>query len=107
MQLPLEYASRSTSFPKWQGMEDERRPAPRLRGAGGEAVVLITEDDGCSLEAERLMNGSLDERWLGLSVKTVETYKSRLMSKLGLAGRAALVRYALQRGLLEEQGSQD
>ncbi len=40
---------------------------------------------------------------LSLSVKTVETYKSRLMSKLGLTGRAALVRYALQRGLLEEQ----
>jgi two-component system response regulator NreC len=40
---------------------------------------------------------------LGLSVKTVETYKSRLMTKLGLTGRAALVRYALQRGLLEEQ----
>jgi two-component system response regulator NreC len=40
---------------------------------------------------------------LGLSVKTVETYKSRLMTKLGLTGRAALVRYALQRGLLEGQ----
>jgi len=40
---------------------------------------------------------------LGLSVKTVETYKSRLMAKLDLTGRAALVRYALQRGLLEEQ----
>jgi two-component system response regulator NreC len=38
---------------------------------------------------------------LGLSIKTVETYKSRLMTKLGLTGRAALVRYALQRGLLE------
>ena len=40
---------------------------------------------------------------LGLSVKTVETYKSRLMAKLDLVGRAALVRYALQRGLLEQQ----
>jgi len=40
---------------------------------------------------------------LGLSVKTVETYKSRLMAKLDLAGRAALVRYALRRGLLDEQ----
>ncbi|HEX9090814.1 MAG TPA: response regulator transcription factor [Anaerolineales bacterium] len=40
---------------------------------------------------------------LSLSVKTVETYKSRLMTKLGLVGRSALVRYALQRGLLDEQ----
>jgi two-component system response regulator NreC len=39
---------------------------------------------------------------LCLSVKTVETYKARLMAKLDLTGRAALVRYALQRGLLEE-----
>jgi DNA-binding NarL/FixJ family response regulator len=37
-----------------------------------------------------------------LSVKTVETYKHRLMAKLNLTGRAALVRYALERGLLEE-----
>jgi DNA-binding NarL/FixJ family response regulator len=41
---------------------------------------------------------------LYLSVKTVETYKARLMAKLDLTGRAALVRYALQRGLLAEQG---
>lgn len=39
---------------------------------------------------------------LHLSIKTVETYKARLMAKLELTGRAALVRYALQRGLLEE-----
>jgi two-component system response regulator NreC len=40
---------------------------------------------------------------LGLSVKTVETYKSHLMTQRGLAGRAALVRYAWKRGLLEEE----
>jgi DNA-binding CsgD family transcriptional regulator len=39
---------------------------------------------------------------LGLSVKTIKTNKARLMAKLDLTGRAALVRYALQRGLLEE-----
>jgi DNA-binding NarL/FixJ family response regulator len=38
---------------------------------------------------------------LGLSVKTVETYKARSMEKLGLDSRADLVRYALQRGWLE------
>jgi len=37
---------------------------------------------------------------LCLSIKTVETYRGRLMRKLGLATRAALVRYALDRGLL-------
>jgi two-component system response regulator NreC len=40
---------------------------------------------------------------LYLSVKTVETYRARLMAKLGLRNRAELVRYALQQGLLEEE----
>jgi DNA-binding NarL/FixJ family response regulator len=41
---------------------------------------------------------------LGLSVKTVDTYKARAMEKLGLYSRAALVRYALQRGWLDQSG---
>lgn len=40
---------------------------------------------------------------LYLSVKTIETYRARLMDKLGLKGRAALVRYALRLGILEEE----
>jgi DNA-binding NarL/FixJ family response regulator len=39
---------------------------------------------------------------LTLSVKTVETYRGRAMEKLGLTSRAALVRYALERGWLGE-----
>jgi two-component system, NarL family, response regulator NreC len=38
---------------------------------------------------------------LCLSVKTVETYRARGMEKLGLTSRAALVRFALARGLME------
>jgi two-component system response regulator NreC len=37
---------------------------------------------------------------LGLSVKTVETYRARAMEKLGFESRAALVRYALEHGWL-------
>jgi len=37
---------------------------------------------------------------LNLSDKTVETYRARGMEKLGLANRAALVRFALKKGLL-------
>jgi two-component system response regulator NreC len=40
---------------------------------------------------------------LYLSVKTVETYKARLMEKLNLRGRAELVRYAMARGWLESE----
>jgi DNA-binding NarL/FixJ family response regulator len=38
---------------------------------------------------------------LDLSVKTVETYRTRAMEKLHLKGRPALVRYAIQRGWLQ------
>jgi len=41
-------------------------------------------------------------RQLFLSVKTVETYRARIMDKLQFRGRAALVRYALKKGLLGE-----
>ncbi|HJZ49169.1 MAG TPA: response regulator transcription factor, partial [Roseiflexaceae bacterium] len=39
---------------------------------------------------------------LNLSVKTVETYKARAMEKIGLDSRVAIVRYALDRGWLQE-----
>lgn len=40
---------------------------------------------------------------LGLSVKTVETYKARMAEKLGLRTRVDIVRYAAQRGWLGDQ----
>ncbi len=39
---------------------------------------------------------------LSISPKTVETYRTRIMQKLGLHSRAELVKYALARGLLTE-----
>jgi DNA-binding NarL/FixJ family response regulator len=40
---------------------------------------------------------------LHLSVKTIETYKTRLMEKLNLRSRADIVRYALRQGWLKEK----
>jgi two-component system response regulator NreC len=40
---------------------------------------------------------------LYLSVKTVETYRARVMRKLDLKSRAALVRYALRHGVLDDE----
>lgn len=40
---------------------------------------------------------------LSLSVKTVESYRTRGMEKLGLKSRAALVRYAIQEGWMKEE----
>ena len=40
---------------------------------------------------------------LSLSAKTIESYKFRIGRRLGLKGRAEMVRYALQRGWLKEE----
>ena len=40
---------------------------------------------------------------LFLSVRTVETYKTRGLDKLRIRGRAALVRYAIEQGWLEDE----
>jgi two-component system response regulator NreC len=49
--------------------------------------------------AEGLTNREVAEQ-LQLSIKSVEAYRARLMSKLGLKTRAELVRYTLECGLL-------
>jgi two-component system response regulator NreC len=54
------------------------------------------------LVAQGYTNQQVADR-LFLSIKTVETYKARVMEKLSLNGRAELVRYALQRGLLTNE----
>jgi len=40
---------------------------------------------------------------LCISVSTVETHRGHIMEKLGLKGRAQLVRYAMSKGLLEDE----
>jgi two-component system response regulator NreC len=42
---------------------------------------------------------------LHLSEKSVETYRTRLAEKLGIRSRAALVRYALDTGMLDQEAS--
>ena len=39
---------------------------------------------------------------LGLSTKTIETYRVRIGEKLGLRGRTEMVQYALRQGWLSE-----
>jgi hypothetical protein len=43
-----------------------------------------------------------------VGVKSVETYRARLSEKLGLSGRAELVRYAMENGIVvpEKPGDQ-
>lgn len=42
---------------------------------------------------------------LGVTVKTIETYRTRIGHKLGLTSRAGLVRFALDNGLLHPTGA--
>ncbi len=75
-----------------------RRPA----AGPGPAAAELSDREGqvARLTAAGHSNKEIAAR-VGLSVKTVETYRTRAMEKLGLRGRAELVRYAVQQGWLE------
>ncbi len=66
---------------------------PKLSVREREVLVLVARGFTSKEAAEQLH----------LSVKTVESYRSRFADKLGLRRRADLVRYALEAGLLEEE----
>lgn len=76
----------------------------RARGAAGDegAIRLLSERERevLDLVAQGHTNQEVADR-LGLSVKSVETYRARLMDKLSLQSRAELVRYALDCGILK------
>ena len=67
-------------------------PATRLTPRQREIVQLLAEGKSSKEVAVAL----------GLSVKTAETHRARIMQKLRLTTRAELVRVAIERGLLLE-----
>ncbi len=75
-----------------------RHPAGKGPAEGSD--LSDRETEVLRLIAEGYSNKEIAGR-LTLSVKTVETYKARSMEKLGLHSRAEIVRYALQRGWLQ------
>jgi two-component system, NarL family, response regulator NreC len=64
-----------------------------------EARLSQREREVLQLVAHGYTNQEVADR-LGLSVKTIETYRARVSEKMGLRTRADLVRYALEVGLL-------
>jgi DNA-binding NarL/FixJ family response regulator len=72
--------------------KDTGRDQPIARLSAREREVL-------ALTAEGFSSAEIGVR-LGISGKTVETYRERLMEKLGLHHRSELVRLALREGLL-------
>jgi DNA-binding NarL/FixJ family response regulator len=61
--------------------------------------LSVRERQVLQLTAEGYTSREIGEK-LGISPKSIETYRSRLMEKLNLADRPSLVRYALRKGLL-------
>jgi len=88
---------------------DPNMPSPSLGNqAGPHADPTRAERDlaGREVEVAQLLtrghiNREIAEQ-LDISIKTVETYKARIMEKLGLRSRADLVRYAIRQGWLHE-----
>ncbi len=74
---------------------------PMVVGDPAAAELSERETDVVRLIAQGYSNKEI-ANLLNLSVKTVETYKARAMEKIGLDSRVAIVRYALQRGWLQE-----
>jgi DNA-binding NarL/FixJ family response regulator len=74
-------------------------PAPPARGAG----LTVREISVLSCLAAGLTHGEAARR-LGVTPKTVETYRTRIVQKLGIHTRADLVAYALDLGLLRPRG---
>lgn len=77
---------------------------PEERAAQGDVWDELSprEQEVLRLVAMGYTSAEIAQR-LHLSPKTVDTYRARGMEKLGLRTRAALVRFALQKGLLRPE----
>lgn len=69
-----------------------------VRGARAVESLTATEQQIVKLVAEGASNPAV-AKVLGLSPRTVETYRLRLMRKLGIENLASLVRYAIRQGI--------
>lgn len=75
------------------GSPEQTRPHEALSDRELQVLRLIADGHPVGDIASRL----------ALSVKTVSTYRTRILEKLGLSSTAALVRYALEYGLIESR----
>jgi two-component system response regulator NreC len=68
-------------------------------------LLSTREREVLTLISQGHTNQAVADR-LDVSVKTVESYRSRLMAKLGLKSRADLTRFAIENGLLQSGPSE-
>jgi DNA-binding NarL/FixJ family response regulator len=76
-------------------------PARRTRSGGQGGQLSPRENTVLRLTAQGFSNKEIASR-IEVSVKTVETYKSRAAEKLGLRTRTEIVRYGTSRGWLDD-----
>ncbi len=76
-----------------QGRSESRSPLARLSPREREVLQLVVEGKTNAEVAEIL----------AFSVKTVETYRSRIMRKLGISDLPSLVKFAIQHGITPPQ----
>lgn len=87
-------------------IETATKPMPKVPKRGSDSISLLSPREREVFE--RLAHGETQRQVaeeLGLSVKTVETYRARIGDKLGLKSRADLVRFALDAGVLVPGGA--
>jgi DNA-binding NarL/FixJ family response regulator len=79
------------------------RIAEDEQGASGQGLRELSsrEREVLALTAEGFSSSEIGEK-LFISPKTVDTYRARIMQKLGLNHRSELVRFALRVGLLRD-----
>lgn len=87
--------SANESTPDAEKAVDEKQPPKALSRREREVLRLLAQGNSNQQIADRIR----------LSVKTVETYRTRLSEKLRLKGRAELYRFAAESGLLDNKGS--
>ena len=76
--------------------------SPGKEGKGVNRGLTPREEEVMRLIARGYSNKEIAAQ-LGVSVKTVETHKARATEKLEIHNRAGIVRYAMERGWMNEQ----
>ncbi|MFQ5418869.1 MAG: response regulator [Anaerolineae bacterium] len=85
------YPSLATRLVQDYVKEEEREQIPELTAREQQVLVLV---------AEELNNNDIGGR-LEISAKTVARHRENIMHKLNLHSRTALVKYAIQKGLID------
>ncbi|MFP4508547.1 MAG: response regulator [Spirochaetota bacterium] len=83
-------------------MLDSEPPTGALNGREALGVLSGREQQVLQMMAEGSSNNAIAEA-LHLSPKTIETYRSRLMHKLGVMSFAEIVRIAVKAGLVDKK----